>query len=181
HADTFNLFFPDNIDIMNTEAQYISLVDPYESEWVGASGSVSSTIEYLDSRFAEKQNYSCVVTSVVTCKFENKGIVDISGVSYKSTVYSLYPDMMINIADFKRFVNDSIGEVDAEIFISSYENNKKIVTFTYAEGVGVANMRHEPYQVNYYSTDMGTGYTAIRDKKYFNGINRELVRYFLVD
>ncbi len=181
HADTFNLFFPDNIDILHTKAQYISLIDPYESEWVGATGSVSSTIEYLDSRFEEKQNYSCVVTSVVTCKFENKGIVDISGVNYKSVTYSLKPDMMINIANFKRFVNDSIGEVDSEIFISSYENNKKIVTYTYAEGVGIANVRYEPYQVNYYSTDKGTGYTAIRDKKYFNGINRELVRYFLVD
>jgi len=181
HTDTFNLFFPDNVDIMNNEPQYLSLVDPYKSEWVGATGSASSTIEYLDSRFAESQIYSCEVTSVVTCKFESKGIVDISGVNYKSTVYSLYPDMMINIGDFKRFVNDSIGEVDAEIFISSYENNKKIVTYTYAEGVGVANMRYEPYQLNYYSVDKGTEYTAIRDKKYFNGINRELVRYFLSD
>lgn len=181
HTDTFNLFFPDNVDIMNDEPQYLSLVDPYKSEWVGATGSASSTIEYLDSRFAEKQDYSCVVTSVVTCKFESKGIVEISGVSYKSTAYSLYPDMMINIPDFRRFVNDSIGEVDSEIFISSYENNKKIVTYTYAESVGIANMRFEPYQVNYYSTDKGTEYTAIRDKKYFNGINRELVRYFLVD
>jgi hypothetical protein len=180
-TDTFNLFFPDNIDIMNNEPQYLNLVDPYKSEWVGASGSVSSTIEYLDSRFDESQIYSCEVTSVVTCKFENKGVVDISGVNYKSTVYSLYPDMMINIRNFKRFVNDSIGEVDSEIFISSYENNKKIVTYTYAEGVGLANIRYEPYQVNYYSVDKGTEHTAIRDKKYFNGINRELVRYFLVD
>ncbi len=84
---------------------------------------------------------------------------------------------IFNIMNFKRFINDSVPEVDANVNITSYAFNKKIVEYTFAEGLGLVKMKNEPYQVNYYSIDNGGGASFIQDRKYFNGISRELVRF----